>query len=123
MVVYISHRGRSELLHNEQYSYPQSNMVASSNTSAPSICIFGATGSQGGSVLNHLLKSDKPYRIRAVTRDPTKPKSKSLISQGVEVVKAELGSQSDVEAVIQNQDLVFVSSQDLCFKSAQSTEV
>jgi hypothetical protein len=39
-------------------------MVASPNPDATSITIFGATGIQGGSVLRHLLQSDKSYRIR-----------------------------------------------------------
>jgi uncharacterized protein YbjT (DUF2867 family) len=85
-------------------------MVASSTDSnSPSITVFGATGIQGGSVVRHLIASDKPYRIRAVTRDPTKPSAKSLEDQGVEVVKADLGSSDEIEKVVKGQDLVFVS--------------
>ncbi|KAG7529895.1 hypothetical protein FFLO_05343 [Filobasidium floriforme] len=82
-------------------------MVASPNPDATSITIFGATGIQGGSVLRHLLQSDKPYRIRAVTRDPTKDSAKKLSELGVEVVKAELGDESEVVKAVEGQDLVF----------------
>jgi saccharopine dehydrogenase-like NADP-dependent oxidoreductase len=84
-------------------------VAASNNTDAPSITIFGATGIQGGSVLRHLLISDKPYRIRAVTRDSTKPAAQKLTEQGVEVVQADLGNQDEVEKAVKGQDLVFVS--------------
>ena len=84
-------------------------MVASPDASATSITIFGATGIQGGSVLRHLLQSDKAYRIRAVTRDPTKPAAQKLSEQGVEVVKAELGDAQEVAKAVEGQDLVFVS--------------
>lgn len=84
-------------------------MVASPNTDATSITIFGATGIQGGSVLRHLLQSDKAYKIRAVTRDPSKPAARKLAEQGCEVVKAELGDREEVDKAVAGQDLVFVS--------------
>jgi hypothetical protein len=87
----------------------QFTMVASPNPDATSITIFGATGIQGGSVLRHLLQSDRPYRIRAVTRDPTKDSAKKLSKLGVEVVKAELGDEGEVKRAVEGQDLVFVS--------------
>jgi len=83
-------------------------MVASQSNSAPSITVFGATGLQGGSVITHLLSSDKPYKIRAVTRDPSKPNAKALESKGIDVVKADLGNDADVQKVVSGQDYVFL---------------
>jgi uncharacterized protein YbjT (DUF2867 family) len=40
------------------------------------LVFFGATGNQGGSVVNFVLNDptlSKEYKIRAVTRDPYKP--------------------------------------------------
>ena len=91
------------------HKHSHTMVAASNNTDAPSITIFGATGIQGGSVLRHLLTSDKPYRIRAVTRDSTKPAAQKLTEQGVEVVQADLGNQDEVEKAVKGQDLVFVS--------------
>jgi nucleoside-diphosphate-sugar epimerase len=53
------------------------------------IAVFGATGNQGGSVINALLQDAeicKHYRFRGVTRDTRKPASQELAAQGVEMV-------------------------------------
>ena len=53
------------------------------------IVVFGATGAQGGSVIKSILGDPKvasQFKIRAVTRDPTKPSAKALADQGCELV-------------------------------------
>lgn len=53
------------------------------------ITVFGATGSQGGSVVNTFLNDPKlkgEWNVRAVTRDTTKESAKKLESHGAEVV-------------------------------------
>ncbi|KAJ9116859.1 hypothetical protein QFC22_004516 [Naganishia vaughanmartiniae] len=82
-------------------------MVASTSSSAPLITVFGSTGTQGGSVIDHLISSDKPYRIRAVTRDPSKASGKKLQEMGCEVVKAEISNKDDVKRVINGSNIVF----------------
>jgi uncharacterized protein YbjT (DUF2867 family) len=54
------------------------------------ITVFGATGNQGGSVIRTILADpelSKEFRVRAVTRDLSKPKAKALAEQGVELIK------------------------------------
>jgi uncharacterized protein YbjT (DUF2867 family) len=51
--------------------------------------VFGATGNQGGSVVRHVLdhpELSKTYKIRAITRDVSKPASLALKDKGCEVV-------------------------------------
>jgi uncharacterized protein YbjT (DUF2867 family) len=63
-------------------------MMAS--TEPKTVVVFGATGIQGGSVAKALLNdpiSARHFKIRAVTRDPTKPAAKALVVRGAEVVK------------------------------------
>jgi uncharacterized protein YbjT (DUF2867 family) len=53
------------------------------------IVVFGATGSQGGSVIKSILgdsKAASQFQIRAVTRDTSKPSAKALADQGCELV-------------------------------------
>ena len=53
------------------------------------ITVFGATGSQGGSVAKIFLEDPKltaGWTVRAVTRDTTKENAKKLQSKGAEVV-------------------------------------
>ncbi|KZO94727.1 NAD(P)-binding protein [Calocera viscosa TUFC12733] len=52
------------------------------------VAVCGATGKQGGSVVNALLRHGG-YRIRGLTRDLNSPSSQALAAQGVEVVTAE----------------------------------
>ncbi|KAL3493067.1 hypothetical protein BJX62DRAFT_249999 [Aspergillus germanicus] len=54
------------------------------------IVVIGATGAQGGAVVRELLQYPSAYRIRALTRDPSKPASQSLIAMGVDVQQADL---------------------------------
>jgi hypothetical protein len=84
-------------------------VAAPTSSSATTITVLGATGLQGGSVIKHLLSSPKPYRIRAITRDPSKEAGKKLQEQGVEVVKAELNDKESIKKALDGQDLVFVS--------------
>jgi uncharacterized protein YbjT (DUF2867 family) len=52
------------------------------------IAVAGATGHQGGAVLQHLRKRGFP--CRALTRDPSGPKARALDGEGTEVVQADL---------------------------------
>jgi uncharacterized protein YbjT (DUF2867 family) len=54
------------------------------------ITVFGATGNQGGSVIRTIIADpelSKEFRIRAVTRDLSKPKAQALADQGIELIQ------------------------------------
>jgi 2-keto-3-deoxy-6-phosphogluconate aldolase len=61
------------------------------------LTIFGATGTQGGSVID-AVRADpalsKEYTIRGVTRDVTKPAAKALADKGVQMVSVSCRSSS-----------------------------
>ncbi|KAF7778824.1 hypothetical protein Agabi119p4_3169 [Agaricus bisporus var. burnettii] len=60
------------------------------------IVVIGATGQQGGSVIDFLLKeAGGVFKVRGVTRNPSSPASLALAARGVEVVKADLSSLED----------------------------
>lgn len=46
------------------------------------IVVFGATGTQGGSVVKY-LKGDEKFKVRAVTRNAEGEKAKQLAEQGL----------------------------------------
>jgi uncharacterized protein YbjT (DUF2867 family) len=53
------------------------------------ITVFGATGNQGGGVVDTFLNDSKlknDWAVRGITRDVNKESSKKLAAQGVEVV-------------------------------------
>lgn len=53
------------------------------------LVVFGATGLQGGSIIEQILSDPKAsslFSIRGITRDPTKPAAKALTAKGVDCV-------------------------------------
>jgi uncharacterized protein YbjT (DUF2867 family) len=53
------------------------------------LTVFGATGNQGGSIIKAVLTDtalSKEFKIRAITRDTSKPAAKALADKGVELV-------------------------------------
>jgi uncharacterized protein YbjT (DUF2867 family) len=57
----------------------------------PIILVFGATGAQGGSVVNYLLEDGK-FQIRAVSRNVNSENAQALVKRGVEVVAGDFSS-------------------------------
>ena len=61
------------------------------------IVVFGATGAQGGGLVNAILNdSSSEFAVRAVTRDPNSEKAKELVAKGAEVVA---GDVDDIESM------------------------
>jgi len=70
------------------------------------IAVVGATGAQGGSVVNYLLKSGE-FRVRGLTRNKDSNRSKELAAKGVEMVQADLNNKSSLEAAFKGAWGVF----------------
>ena len=74
------------------------------------ITVFGATGNQGGSVVSAVLdhpEYSKKYKIRAITRDPSKPSAQALAEKGAETIRADLSDPSSLEAAVAGSYAVF----------------
>lgn len=74
------------------------------------LTVFGATGNQGGSVIKSVLANSKlssEYKLRGITRDPSKPAGKALAEKGVELVKADLNDKESVKKAIEGSSAVF----------------
>ncbi|KAF3937917.1 hypothetical protein ABW19_dt0209828 [Dactylella cylindrospora] len=72
--------------------------------------VFGATGNQGSSVIEHILKHPKlsqEYKLRGVTRNTSSDKAKALTAKGVEMVSGDLESYESVSSVISGSYAVF----------------
>ncbi|PKS08373.1 hypothetical protein jhhlp_005317 [Lomentospora prolificans] len=72
--------------------------------------VFGVTGQQGGGLINYLLQHPKfsdVYRLRGITRDPSKPAAKRLIERGVEIVQADLSDPQSLPSAVEGADVVF----------------
>lgn len=76
------------------------------------LAIIGATGQQGGSVANLVLADpvlSARYKVRAVTRDTTKPAADALRAKGAEVVRADIDDPPSLQAAFAGADTVFVA--------------
>jgi hypothetical protein len=62
--------------------------------------------SQGGSVAKAFLE-DPTYKIRGITRDPTKAESQALISQGIEIVKGDAEDVQSLKLAFKGADVIF----------------
>ncbi|GAA6021945.1 hypothetical protein JCM10207_002612 [Rhodosporidiobolus poonsookiae] len=81
--------------------------MTASNSQGPIVAVIGSTGSQGGSVIDHLISSDKPYRLRAITRDASKDAAKNLAEKGCEVVEADIDKREDLDRAFKGAEIVF----------------
>jgi uncharacterized protein YbjT (DUF2867 family) len=64
-------------------------MTITQDSSAPLLGVVGSTGTQGCSVIKALEDFTKAYRVRAITRDTSKPAAQDLAKIGCDVVEAD----------------------------------
>ncbi|ERF69208.1 hypothetical protein EPUS_01165 [Endocarpon pusillum Z07020] len=72
--------------------------------------VFGATGNQGGSVIASVLSNPQlssEYKLRGITRDPSKPNAKKLSEKGVEMVSADMNDPDALRKAISGSSAVF----------------
>lgn len=70
------------------------------------IVVAGATGRQGGAVINHLLNGGS-FRVRALTRNERSARAERLGALGVELLEASLDDSPGIERALKGADGVF----------------
>lgn len=71
----------------------------------PLIVVVGATGQQGGSVVDALL--ERGARVRALVRDPDAPRAQRLAERGVELSPGELDDPASLDRLFAGVDGAF----------------
>lgn len=72
--------------------------------------VIGATGKQGGSVVNFVLNDSelsKKFKIRGFSRDPKGPAARSLADRGVEIVKGDVEEPDILQKGLDGVDVLF----------------
>lgn len=69
------------------------------------IAVTGATGQQGNATARHLLRAG--WRVRALTRDPSRKTAKELAAAGAEIVVADLDDRQSLERAFEGAHGVF----------------
>ena len=75
------------------------------NNSNKVILVAGATGRQGGAVIEHLLKNN--LTVRALSRTPASISAQLLVSRGVTIVKGDMGDPQSLLLAMEGCDGVF----------------
>ena len=87
--IHLSRRISSVIAQSRSPPATRSRKGLSTMSGKKLITVFGATGAQGGSVVDVFLNDPKlksDWRVRGITRDATKDSSKKLAERGAEVV-------------------------------------
>ncbi|KAL3473954.1 NmrA family transcriptional regulator [Aspergillus californicus] len=74
------------------------------------LVVFGATGAQGGALINHVLNDPdlaQQYHLRGISRNMSQPAALELASKGVELIQADLSDPSSLSAAVQGAYAVF----------------
>ncbi|KAK4034668.1 hypothetical protein C8A01DRAFT_38876 [Parachaetomium inaequale] len=90
------------------------------------LVIVGATGQQGGSVANFVLSDpvlSARYKVRALTRDTTKPAADALRAKGAEVVQADLEDPASLKAAFAGASTVFAATKTVYDEQAKAREL
>jgi uncharacterized protein YbjT (DUF2867 family) len=64
------------------------------------IAVTGATGAQGGGVVN-IMKKTPGWKVRALTRNVESDAAKKLLAEGIEVVQADFDDQGSLQTAFQ----------------------
>ncbi|GAB4815166.1 hypothetical protein N2152v2_002212 [Parachlorella kessleri] len=70
------------------------------------VAVSGATGQQGGAVVDALLRLGG-FKVRGLTRDPSSAAATELGAKGVEVVKADFDDLESLKAAFKGADAAF----------------
>lgn len=73
------------------------------------ITVIGATGNQGGSVVDTFLAAPG-WRVRGITRNASSAKAKALAARGAEVVEADMDDPSTLPPVFAGSQAIFAVS-------------
>ncbi|KFA71554.1 hypothetical protein S40288_06827 [Stachybotrys chartarum IBT 40288] len=78
-------------------------------SSSKLIVVLGATGNQGGSIVDVFLE-DPGWRVRGITRNPSGGKARALVARGAEVVHADLDNPATLAPAFEGATVIFAVS-------------
>ncbi|RAO64533.1 uncharacterized protein BHQ10_000545 [Talaromyces amestolkiae] len=89
------------------------------------LVVFGATGQQGGSVIDYVLGDTSlsaKYHLRAITRDVTSSSASFLRTKGVEVVEGDINDKASLHRAMRDTQGVFAMTLPL-FNDVEAKEL
>ncbi|MEV6926148.1 NmrA/HSCARG family protein [Dactylosporangium sp. NPDC051485] len=95
------------------------NTSVTPSTGSRLIAVVGATGKQGGSVVDALL--ERGARVRALVRDPGAPAAQHLADRGVELTAGDLGDAASLDTLFDGVDAAFAMTTPIPAGTGQET--
>ncbi len=71
------------------------------------VLVTGATGNQGGTIIDHLLRSDTEFAVLGLTRDASSETARTLEERGVRMVEGDLNDPESLRPHVGAADAVF----------------
>lgn len=71
------------------------------------VLVVGATGNQGGAVVDHLLAADRDFEVHGLTRDASSEAAQALADRGVTMVEGDLEEPDTLRDPVREADAVF----------------
>ncbi|WP_231187584.1 NmrA/HSCARG family protein [Haladaptatus sp. DYF46] len=72
-----------------------------------SILVVGATGTQGGAVVDALLDSDVEFDVHGLTRHPESDAARQLVERGVTIEEGDLNEKGTFRPIVEGVDVVY----------------
>ena len=70
--------------------------------------MVGATGNQGGVIVDHLLTAERGFSVRGLTRTPNGEAARALAERGVDVRRGDLTDKTTLRSAIDGVDAVVI---------------
>jgi uncharacterized protein YbjT (DUF2867 family) len=72
------------------------------------VLVVGATGNQGGVIIDHLLAADRKFTVCGLTRTPHSEAAQALAERGVDIRRGDLTDKTTLRSAIDGVDAVVI---------------
>ena len=76
--------------------------------SRSTVLVVGATGNQGGVIIDHILKAHDDVAVRGLTREPDSEAARALVDRGVDVREGDLNDRKTLRPAVDGVDAVII---------------
>ncbi|KAF9103127.1 hypothetical protein BGX27_010731 [Mortierella sp. AM989] len=90
------------------------------------LVVFGVTGQQGSAVANYVINDpelSKQYKVRGVTRDPSKPNALALKQKGIDVVAGDMDDIESLKRAVEGAHTVFAYTTSIHDENLKKREI
>ncbi|KAF2094147.1 NmrA family transcriptional regulator [Rhizodiscina lignyota] len=90
------------------------------------LVVFGATGNQGGSLVDYVLNDrqfSKEFKVRGLTRNPSGSKGQALANKGAEVARLDYDDPATIKEAVKGAHTVFAMTNTIYDRATRTKEI